>query len=88
MGIVFALGEVDEESSTLREELPRHYNGLQAYCIMIFCLLSAPCIATIAVTKRESNSWFWALFQLLGLTVLAYIITTLIYQIGSLFMAA
>jgi ferrous iron transport protein B len=41
-------------------------------------------MATIAVTKRESNSWKWALFQLVGLTVLAYGITLAIYQIGTL----
>lgn len=87
MGIVFALGEVDESSNALRAELPKHYNGLQAYCIMLFCLLSAPCIATFAVTRRESNSWFWAFFQLVGLTVLAYVVTTIVYQIGMLFMA-
>jgi ferrous iron transport protein B len=88
MGIVFALGEVDEENPTaLREELPKHYNGLQAYCIMLFCLLSAPCIATFAVTKRESNSWFWAFFQFIGLTVLAYVVTTIVYQVGLLFIA-
>jgi len=85
MGIVFALGEIDEENSVaLREELPKHYNGLQAYCIMLFCLLSAPCIATFAVTKRESNSWFWAFFQFFGLTVLAYVVTTIVYQVGLL----
>ncbi|MCK4983672.1 MAG: ferrous iron transport protein B [Victivallaceae bacterium] len=88
MGIVFALGEIDEENPVaLRDELPRHYNGLQAYCIMLFCLLSAPCIATIAITRRESNSWFWALFQLVGLTVLAYIVTTIVYQVGLLVQA-
>ena len=88
MGIVFALGDDDESTKALRAELPKHYNGLQAYCIMLFCLLSAPCIATFAVTKRESNSWFWAFFQLVGLTILAYTVTTIVYQIGMLFMAA
>ena len=51
---------------------------------MLFCLISAPCMATIAITKRESNSWKWALFQLAGLTALAWIITAAVYQIGSL----
>jgi ferrous iron transport protein B len=41
-------------------------------------------MATIAVTKREANSWGWALFQLGGLTALAYGLTLLVYQIGSL----
>ena len=49
---------------------------------MLFCLISAPCMATIAITKRESNSWKWALFQLGGLTALAYVITTIVFQIG------
>jgi ferrous iron transport protein B len=55
-----------------------------ALCIILFCLVSAPCMATIAVTKRESNSWAWALFQLAGLTLLAWILTTAVYQAGSL----
>ncbi len=83
MGIVFAVGEADEESPALRERLRETYNPLQAFCIMLFCLISAPCMATIAVTKRESNSWKWALFQLGGLTALAYLITLVVYQVGS-----
>ena len=86
LGIVYSVGEADEGSDTLRAKLRQNYNGLQAYCIMLFCLLTAPCVATIAVTKRESNSWFWAMFQLVGLTVLAYVVTTTVYQVGQLFM--
>lgn len=83
MGIVFAVGEADEESPALREQLRAAYSPLQAFCIMLFCLISAPCMATIAVTKRETNSWKWAIFQLAGLTALAYFVTLLVYQVGS-----
>lgn len=86
MSIVYSLGEEeDEESPTLREKLQENYTPLQGFCIMLFCLISAPCMATIAVTKRESNSWKWALFQLGGLTLLAWVVTTAVYQIGQLF---
>jgi len=85
MGIVYSVGEADEESDPLRERLRANYTPLQAFCIMLFCLISTPCMATIAVTKRESNSWKWALFQLGGLTVLAYVVTTIVYQVGSVF---
>jgi ferrous iron transport protein B len=51
---------------------------------MLFMLISVPCMATIAVTKRESNSWGWALFQLGGLTALAYVVTLIVYQVGNL----
>jgi len=84
MGIIYAVGEADEESETLREKLKNNYTPLVGFCIMLFCLISAPCMATIAVTKRESNSWRWALFQLGGLTLLAYVLTVFVFQAGSL----
>jgi ferrous iron transport protein B len=83
MGIVYSVGEADEESDALREQLKAHYSPLVGFCIMLFCLISTPCMATIAVTRRESNSWGWAMFQLVGLTVLAYIVTLIVYQVGS-----
>ena len=84
MGIVYSVGEADEDSVPLRDKLRDNYSPLVGFCIMLFSLISAPCMATIAVTKRESNSWKWALFQLGGLTVLAYVITLIVYQVGSL----
>jgi ferrous iron transport protein B len=41
-------------------------------------------MATIAITKRESNSWKWALLQLGGLTCLAYMLTVFVFQTGNL----
>jgi ferrous iron transport protein B len=83
LGIVYSVGEADEESESLREKLARNYSPLVGLGIMLFGLISAPCMVTIAVTKRESNSWKWALFQLIGLTLLAYVVTLAVYQIGS-----
>jgi ferrous iron transport protein B len=85
LGIFYAIGEADEESETLRDKLKSNYSPLAGFCIMLFCLISAPCMATIAVTRRESNSWRWALFQLGGLTLLAYVLTVLVFQFGSFF---
>ncbi|HNQ21708.1 MAG TPA: ferrous iron transport protein B [Phycisphaerae bacterium] len=86
LGIVYSLGEEQAEDSTpLRDKLQANYTPLQGFCIMLFCLISTPCMATIAITKRESNSWGWALFQLGGLTVLAWVVTTAVYQVGSRF---
>lgn len=82
MGIVYSVGETDEDSETLRDRLKSTYTPLVGLCIMLFCLISAPCMATIAITRRESNSWKWALFQLGGLTALAYVITTIVFQVG------
>lgn len=85
LGIVYSVGEADEESSALRTKLQENYSPLIAFSIMVFALLSAPCMATFAIVKRESNSWKWAFFQLTGMTAVAYIITLIIYQTGRLF---
>lgn len=82
MGIVYSVGEADEESVPLREKLAAAYTPLVGFCIMLFCLVSAPCMATLAITRRESGSWKWAFLQWGGLTFLAFILTTLVYQIG------
>jgi ferrous iron transport protein B len=83
LGIVYAVGSAREGLQTLREQLQANYTPLTGFCIMLFCLISTPCIATIAMTKTETNSWRWALFQFAGLTVAAYVITFIVYQIGS-----
>ena len=56
LGIVHAIAEADEEAVPLREVLRREYTPLQAFCIMLFCLISVPCMITIAVTWRESGT--------------------------------
>jgi ferrous iron transport protein B len=84
LGIVFSIGETDETSHSLRTKLAAQYTPLQGFCIMLFSLISAPCVATIAVTRRETNAWKWALFQFSGLTLIAYVVTFSVYQIGRL----
>lgn len=84
MGIVYSVGEADEESDTLRAKLEENYSPLIGFCIMLFCLLSAPCMATFAITRRESGSIKWAFFQLIGMTVIAYILTFIVFQAGTL----
>ena len=86
MGIVYSLGEAGEDSDALREKLRENYSALTGFAIMVFALLSAPCMATFAIVKRESNSWKWPILQFFGMTAIAYIITFIIYQAGKLFM--
>ncbi len=64
--------------------LRKQYSPLQAFCIMLFCLISIPCAATFAVVRKETDSWGLALLQLCGLTVLAWIVTFLVFQGGTL----
>ena len=84
MGIVYSMGAADENSDGLRGALARDYSPLIGLSLMLFLLVSAPCMATIAVTRRESGSWRWALLQLGGLTGVAYLISLLTFQLGRL----
>ena len=82
MGIVFAVGDGEENSEALRDQLRARYDPLVGFCIMLFALIATPCMATVAVTRQESGSWRWALLQFWGLTALAWVLTTLVFQIG------
>ena len=84
IGIVYSVEHADGEPATLRERLLENYSPLTAFCIMLFSLIGFPCMATVAVTIKESGSWKWGLFQFGGLTFLAWLITTIVYQSGNL----
>ena len=59
------------------------FTGLNAYSLMIFCLLYTPCIATIATIKRETRSWKWTLGMVFFQLVFAWIVATIVFQVGS-----
>ena len=89
LGILFAEGEVaedalEDEQESLRQLLRRAYTPLQGFCMMLFCLLSIPCLATLAIIRRELNSWKWMFLEAAGLFALAYVTTLVVYQIGLL----
>jgi ferrous iron transport protein B len=87
MGIVYSIGDVEAGQEGLRALIARDYAPLVGFSLMLFLLISAPCMATIAVTRRESGRWAWALFQLAGLTTVAYLTSLLVYQVGRWFIA-
>ena len=61
------------------------WTPLIAFAFMVFCLLYVPCVAALGAIRGETNSWRWAGFAALYTTVIAWIVATLIFQIGSLF---
>ncbi len=86
LGIIYAVSSHDESGAvpTLRSHLQADYSPLVGLCIMLFCLISSPCVATVAVTRSETGSWKWAVFQFFFLTVMAYVVTLIVFQLGSL----
>ena len=60
------------------------FGPLNAYSMMIFCLLYIPCIATIATIKRESGGWKFTLGCIAFQLLLAWAVSCLVFQVGSL----
>ena len=90
MGIVFSVGEADETSTALRDKfvnakLPdgsRAYTTLTAISLMVFFVLACQCMSTLAVLKRETQTWRWPLFAFGYMTALAYVASLIVYQGG------
>lgn len=61
------------------------FGPLNAYCLMLFCLLYTPCAATIGTIKKETGSIVFTLKTIVFQLLVAWGAATLVYQIGSLF---
>jgi ferrous iron transport protein B len=93
MSIVYNVEDGDaENTSSLRDKMrmERHVDGRPVFtplvCIglMVFYVLAMQCISTVAIVRRETNSWRWPLFQLGYMTLLAYVGALVVYQGGRL----
>ena len=94
--VVSTLGVLYASDSEAAESLPQRiaavnpdtghpdFTPLVALSFMVFVLLYFPCIATVVAISREAGSWKFGLFTLLYNTAVAWVVSFLVYQIGSL----
>src|SRR5450756_2608106 len=80
-----ALLGVGGDRAAISTELHKIFTPLTAYTFMAFTLLYTPCLATVAVIKKETGSWKWAAFAIAYSLALAWIVAFLIYRVGLLF---
>lgn len=94
MGVLYADDELVADD-TIEDQGDRYMNlrekmeangitPLIALAYLLFVLIYFPCIATIAAIKGETGQWKWALFAAGYTTLLAWVVSALFYQIGSL----
>ena len=94
MSTVYSLGEVDvednQEKNTLldrmKSEINRNtgepaYNLASGVSLLLFYAFAMQCMSTIAIVKKETNSWKWTLIQTGFMTGLAYVVAFIAYQI-------
>ncbi|KJJ69117.1 ferrous iron transport protein B [Clostridium sp. FS41] len=60
------------------------FGGVNAYALMIFCLLYSPCIAAVATIKKETGSWKWTIGMVFFQLAVAWAGAVLVFQVGSL----
>lgn len=93
LATIYNVEGADETSVTLRDKLRNErdpdtgkpvYTPLVAVSLMVFFVLACQCMSTVAVVKRETNSWRWPLTMIAYMTILAYIGSFIVYQGGLL----
>lgn len=68
------------------QDINPDFGPLNAFSLMIFCLLYVPCAATVAAIKKESGSWKFTLGMIAFQMIFAWLVSTVIFQTGSLFL--
>jgi ferrous iron transport protein B len=93
LSIIYNVGDGEEsESDSLvgavreakRDDGTPAWTPLVALSMMVFFVLAMQCMSTVAIVRRETNSWRWPLFMVAYMTVLAYIASFITYQGGCL----
>jgi ferrous iron transport protein B len=93
MSVIYSV-ERQEDSPALREAMvaEKRADGTPVYTapvclgLLVYYVLAMQCLSTVAVVRRETNSWKWPLFQLAYMNVLAWVGAFLVYQIGTRFL--
>lgn len=81
-----SFSEDGEKYSRLRSRmLADGVTPLAGYCYLLFVLLYFPCMATIVAIKNETGSWRWAIGAAVYTTLLAWVVSAIVYQVGCLF---
>ena len=92
MGQIYNIEDAKEDNEDLRTQMrdERRADGTPVFTplvclsIMVFYVLAMQCISTVAIVRRETNSWRWPLFQIAYMTVLAWVGAFVVYQGGRL----
>ncbi len=93
MSIIYLGEEAEEDSVRDRMAEETRADGKPAYdvrtclSLLVFYVFAMQCLSTVAVTRRETNSWRWAILQVVYLTGFAYLAALATYQIGGFFLS-
>lgn len=91
MGILYGLPDLSPDTETVEAVgmvantgLQMAFTTMSALAFMVFSQLYTPCMTALGTIKKEAGGWKWMLFSAVGTFVLAWIVSLLVYQIGTL----
>ncbi len=89
--VLFGVANANSDAgmAVIVENIHSMYPGfgpLNAYCLMLFCLLYVPCVATVATVRKESGSWKFTVGMLTFQLILAWSVAVIVFQVGGMFL--
>ena len=88
LATIYSVGSDDEE--TIKNRMRKEINPVQGVplfnfasgiSLLLFYAFAMQCMSTLAIVKRETNSWKWPILQLVFMTILAYVVAFVVYQV-------
>jgi ferrous iron transport protein B len=92
MATIYSIGGDLEDDLTIREKLDQQinantgektFNKATSFSLMVFYVFAMQCMSTVAVVKRETKSWKWPIIQTVYMSVLAYVMAFITFQLFS-----
>ncbi|HIP48697.1 MAG TPA: ferrous iron transport protein B [Lutibacter sp.] len=90
LATIYSVADDGESTATIKQRMhdelnpltgEKRFNFASGMSLLLFYAFAMQCMGTLAIVKRETNSWKWPILQLVGMTGLAYIIALISFQI-------
>lgn len=90
LATIYNIGSSGEDEATIKERMnaevnpvtgEKVFNFATGISLLLFYAFAMQCLSTVAITKKETNSWKWPLIQLFGMSTFAYIVSLIAYQL-------
>jgi ferrous iron transport protein B len=82
-GVIFGLAGANEGNPAFLGQIATMFTAVSAFSFMVFNMLCAPCVAAIGTIRQEMGSWKWTFIAVGYQTLLAYVMSFIIYQLGN-----
>jgi len=90
LATIYNIGSSGEDEATIKQRMDAEidpltgkkvFNFATGVSLLLFYAFAMQCISTLAITKKETNSWKWPLIQLIGMSGFAYVVSLITYQL-------